>query len=468
MHRSMLLLLAAGVALPLAAQTISAASKPASAKTAKPAPKPPTVPAETPKPTFKAVKVGDPAPEFKVGRWVKHGPIAELKKGETYVVEFWATWCGPCKDSIPHLTELSKKYAGKVTFIGVDVWERAKPGEDIDATVDAFVKEFGAKMDYNVVRDTADQHMTNAWMKAANQRGIPAAFIVDKTGTIAFIGNPHPGSKTFEQALEKIVAGAWDVKAAAAQAEKEAAEEKAEEEKAQARQKAAQEVMPGIQDAIKAKDWAKVLTLAGAAEAKYPDLKATLKRPRFFALAATDAAKAKALVAADLEKADMPAYMNTATLLLSKEVDKAWAGQALECLDKAIALEPRVEPQALRYKLTALLRTDDAKAKALFEAEKAKGAAKAAGLAQAIVAEDGLAPAWNVAAAALLEETLKDPKASGRLRESLAEAQFRCGKTKEAAASMEAFITWAKGAGAPPPMVKEFEATLKKYQDAAK
>ena len=83
------------------------------------------------------------------------------------------------------MTELAKKLAGKVTFIGVDVWERAKPGEDIDATVDAFVKDFGPKMDYAVVRDTPDQHMTQAWMKAANQRGIPAAF--NTSAILAFV-----------------------------------------------------------------------------------------------------------------------------------------------------------------------------------------------------------------------------------------------------------------------------------------
>ncbi len=459
MNRSLIFLLAASAALTLDAQGPAPKAKAE-------APKPPTVPPPAPAP--KVLKVGDPAPVFKVGRWVKHGPIAELKKGHIYVVEFWATWCPPCKDSIPHLTELAKKLEGKVTIIGVDVWERPKPGEDIDATVDAFVKEFGAKMDYHVVRDSADQHMTNAWMKAAQQRGIPAAFIIDKTGTIAYIGNPHPSNKAFDQALEQIVAGTWDVKAALAKAEQEAAEAKAEDAKAQARQKAAQEVMPAIQDAAKAKDWAKVLQLSDAAEAKYPDLKSLLKRPRFYALAATDRPKAKAMMDADLEKPDMPALMNAATLMVSPEVDKSWAPQALECIEKAIALEPRVEPQALRYKLTALLRTDDAKAKAFFEAEKAKGAMKAAPLAQAVVAEEGLAPAWNEAAAGLLEEALKDPKASPRLREPLAEAQFRCGKAKDAVATMETFLTWAKGAGAPPPMVQEFEATLKKYQAAAK
>ena len=66
--------------------------------------------------------------------------------GKNYVVEFWATWCGPCKASIPHLTELQKKNPS-VTFIGVSVWE---PDQD---KVKPFVEEMGDKMAYRVAID---------------------------------------------------------------------------------------------------------------------------------------------------------------------------------------------------------------------------------------------------------------------------------------------------------------------------
>ncbi len=468
MNRSLALLALSCVTLSLSAQT-----KPepkAKAKATKPAaaaPKAPTVPAETPKAEVKPIKVGDAAPAFKVGRWVKGAPVTELKKGQIYVVEFWATWCPPCKDSIPHLTELSKKLAGKVTFIGVDVWERGNDEAAIDKKVDEFVKEFGDKMDYNVCRDGADKHMVKAWMEAAKQRGIPAAFIVDKAGTIAFIGNPHPGSKAFEEALEKIVAGTWDVKAAIAAAEKEAAEEKVEEDKAKARQAAWKEVSPEIMAATKAKDWAKVLTLADAAQAKYPDLKANLKRSRFLALAATDAAKAQALVDADLVKPDMPAYMNTATILLGeKGLDKRWSELALTCIDKALTLEPKLAPRVAGLRFTALLRTDAAKAKAAFE--EAKGKPAATDLAASLLQEEGVEKPLMEAALTTLEEALKDPKASPMLNQTYAEGCFKLGQAAKAAAAQEKFFTFAKGAGAPPPMLAEIEETLKKYQGAAK
>jgi thiol-disulfide isomerase/thioredoxin len=61
-------------------------------------------------------------PPLKVAKWIKGKPVQRFEPGKVYVVEFWATWCGPCRRSIPHLTELAKKFKGKVTFIGVSIW----------------------------------------------------------------------------------------------------------------------------------------------------------------------------------------------------------------------------------------------------------------------------------------------------------------------------------------------------------
>ena len=60
----------------------------------------------------KQAKLGDPAPALQVAEWVQGGPI-DLKDGEgrkIYVIEFWATWCPPCRASIPHLSELNTKF----------------------------------------------------------------------------------------------------------------------------------------------------------------------------------------------------------------------------------------------------------------------------------------------------------------------------------------------------------------------
>src|ERR1041385_8142862 len=76
-------------------------------------------------PRATALSVGDPAPKLQVAKWVQGEPVTGFKPGQTYVVEFWATWCGPCKVSIPHLNELHEKFKDKhLVVIGQDCWER--------------------------------------------------------------------------------------------------------------------------------------------------------------------------------------------------------------------------------------------------------------------------------------------------------------------------------------------------------
>ena len=155
---------------------------------------------------------GDPAPPMQVFRWVKGTPVTSFAAGKLYVVEFWATWCGPCKASIPHLTELAKKYAGKVTFSGISISEARtqKPGGTKVAYMTAvrkFVQDEGSEMAYNVGADGPTGTMSSSWMDAAGQQGIPTAFIVGRDGKLAWIGHPMVG---LDEALGQIVAGTFD------------------------------------------------------------------------------------------------------------------------------------------------------------------------------------------------------------------------------------------------------------------
>ena len=88
------------------------------------------------------LNIGDKAPELKPAKWLKGTPVANFAKGKVYVVEFWATWCGPCKENIPHLTEMAKKYAGKFKQIPLSTiddtfggWQKAQATHFADGGV---------------------------------------------------------------------------------------------------------------------------------------------------------------------------------------------------------------------------------------------------------------------------------------------------------------------------------------------
>lgn len=178
--------------------------------------KPPAAATKQPSSELPKLMVGDKAPALAVSKWVKGDAVTGFEKGKTYVVEFWATWCGPCKMSIPHLTELQKDNKD-VKFIGVSVWE-----DDL-SLVEPFVKDaMGDKMGYTVAMDDVAKvegksaqsaesrkgKMATTWMDASGSGGIPTAFVVNGEGKIAWIGHPMVG---LDEAVKKAVSGKQDL-----------------------------------------------------------------------------------------------------------------------------------------------------------------------------------------------------------------------------------------------------------------
>lgn len=148
-----------------------------------------------------AIDLGDKAPDLTADTWI-NGTAANPAKADgktVYVVEFWATWCPPCKRSIPELNSLFEQYKDKnVVIIGVTSEE--------EETVRPFVEKMQMKytIAINTNRSFADTYMDGV-------QGIPHAFIVDTNGIVVWSGHPSAGLK---DALSEVLAGTYDMETA--------------------------------------------------------------------------------------------------------------------------------------------------------------------------------------------------------------------------------------------------------------
>ena len=158
-----------------------------------------------------ALEPGDKAPELEISDWITNGngkfsEVTKFEKGQVYVVEFWATWCGPCIAIMPEMAELQKTYGDKVRFISVT---EETPDEVLMLKERDFPGEKGVPFktymnEYTVAADPDGS--THTSFLGTGSTGIPHAFVVGKTGEIEWAGHPA----AIDPLLTKIVEGSWD------------------------------------------------------------------------------------------------------------------------------------------------------------------------------------------------------------------------------------------------------------------
>jgi thiol-disulfide isomerase/thioredoxin len=305
--------------------------------------------ATAPRPDPIDALIGKPPPPITVAKWVKGEPLTGFEKGKVYVVDFWATWCGPCKAAIPHLTRLAHEHKGRVEVVGVSISEHQKDAKDTAYIehVEKFVAKMDDRMDYRVAVDTPDKAMHDTWFKPAGTGGIPTAFIIDQKGLIAWIGIGDP--KDVQRIVGEVLAGTFDIKK---EKEREAAAEAEAKKRSEADIAAAKgktdglyAKYPGYKEAMDRGDQAAALASLDAAFKADPSSEIAAYQWKLMILLQRNKAQgeevnayARDLLARYPDNADIVGFVSAVIVTASDDEPRFDKALALQAAQKAAAL----------------------------------------------------------------------------------------------------------------------------------
>lgn len=148
------------------------------------------------------LSVGDKIPGIgDRATWLKGKEVRSFKEGKIYVIDLWATWCGPCIAAMPHVSKIADQYKEKdVIVLGLAFDPKAA------TPTNEFVDKNEKKIRYGICEDI-DGKLYYEYFQRLNLAGIPSILIVNRQGVLAWVGHPN----NMDQPLKEIVAGEYDL-----------------------------------------------------------------------------------------------------------------------------------------------------------------------------------------------------------------------------------------------------------------
>ncbi|HVZ94404.1 MAG TPA: TlpA disulfide reductase family protein, partial [Phycisphaerales bacterium] len=139
---------------------------------------------------LKAIE-GQPAKELMVDHWLNADPMKiDDLKGKVVLIDFWATWCMPCRAAVPHTNEIARKYKDQgLVVVGVCA---GKGGEKIKQTAEELKIEYPVAVDLDNV--TVNNYMID---------GFPDYYLVDRKGILRYA---DLNNDSYEDAIKKLLA----------------------------------------------------------------------------------------------------------------------------------------------------------------------------------------------------------------------------------------------------------------------
>jgi peroxiredoxin len=137
---------------------------------------------------------GSLAPDFTLKKLSGGDLQLSSLRGKAVLLDFWDTWCPPCRKAMPHLQELSVEYADELVVVGVAL------GRNGEAAVRKFTQDYG--LTFEMVMFNNDRKLISDY---GGIQSIPTTFLIDDQGVIQDIWVGSPGKAAYEKAVKAVI-----------------------------------------------------------------------------------------------------------------------------------------------------------------------------------------------------------------------------------------------------------------------